>query len=231
MSGINSNTQLMLQLNNSAVDTSQNAQTITNNNVTFLNVAPKYAGTYYGVFNGISSYLTAPDQSYLNFGGGNFAIDTYINVTAFPSNNSYTMVASKFDAGQANGFFLTLFNNAGVQSVYAYSVLNSQVYAIPSPAGATWYHLAWVRSGNNWTIYWNGSSLGTLSQSGSIGTNTAAFCVGARNQGGAFDLFFNGQMQGFRVNNNAVWTSDFTPPSVPYSQDLLGSSGLSLLGV
>jgi len=84
----------------------------------------------------------------------------------------------------------------------------------------TWYHVAFVRSGNSWYIFLNGVSqsltLGGGSFSNSQPDVAAELQIGPR----ASARYLNGWLDEFRVSNGvARWTSNFAPPTARYDRD------------
>jgi hypothetical protein len=73
----------------------------------------------------------------------------------------------------------------------------------------TWYHLALVRNGSSaWTIYLNGTSVGTFNFSNTTGSELV---LGRKEVN---SIFFNGHISNFRyVKGAAVYTANFTPPT------------------
>ena len=80
-----------------------------------------------------------------------------------------------------------------------------------------WTHWAFVRSGTNFRTYkngvkyWEGTGDGPISHS-----SDSKFSVGHYKEGST-KLYFQGYIQEFRVSNVARWTSDFEPPTEPYT--------------
>ena len=87
----------------------------------------------------------------------------------------------------------------------------------------TWYHLAVVRNGTTtWTVYLNGSSIGTFSFSDTTSTDLSL----GRKSATGYDEFFIGNISNFRyVKGTAVYTANFTPPTAA----LTAISGTQLL--
>lgn len=87
----------------------------------------------------------------------------------------------------------------------------------------TWYHLAVVRNGATaWTVYLNGSSIGTFSFSSTTSTDLSL----GRKSAVGYDEFFIGNISNFRyVKGTAVYTANFTPPTAA----LTAISGTQLL--
>jgi len=75
-----------------------------------------------------------------------------------------------------------------------------------------WYHLAIVRNGStNWTVYLNGTSIGTFSDSRNLSSTDLYLGV----YGGNANDWFRGYMSNFRYTRAAVYTSNFTVPTSP----------------
>ena len=95
------------------------------------------------------------------------------------------------------------------------------------PAGSvgdisgTWTHLAIVRNGSNLSMYKNGTSIsstdGTAGNGGaSMASVTSLVSIGARSNGTYYPFY--GYIDELRITKGvARWTSNFTPPTVPYS--------------
>jgi Concanavalin A-like lectin/glucanases superfamily len=77
----------------------------------------------------------------------------------------------------------------------------------------TWYHVAVVRNGTtNWTVYLNGTSIGTFTSSNNL---TSTYLSIAQNNPTNNNSPFTGHISNVRVTNSAVYTSNFTPSTVP----------------
>lgn len=75
---------------------------------------------------------------------------------------------------------------------------------------ATWYHIALVRSGSTFTVYKDGTSVITDTNSASIGHNSD-YGVGGIAYSSSTCL--DGNVEGVRLSKYARYTSNFTPPS------------------
>ena len=76
----------------------------------------------------------------------------------------------------------------------------------------TWYHVAFVRNGNDWALYLNGTAENTRTVSGSItSSSNGALDIGRRFNGA---YFVDGYMDDLRITKGlARYTSNFTPPT------------------
>jgi len=72
--GIDTNTKLLLHLDNNITDSSGAPHTVTNNNVTF-DAGVKVFGTHSALLNGTTAYLTVPDHADFDFSGGIFTVE------------------------------------------------------------------------------------------------------------------------------------------------------------
>jgi len=111
--------------------------------------------------------------------------------------------------------FISLATATSYWQVYAYQGkltvrINSSnaVYGqdTASLSNSTWYHIAFVREGNNFTLYKDGTSVVTDTYSGSIG-NHISYGVGGPS------TRMQGNVEGVRLSKYARYTSNFTPPS------------------
>ena len=158
-----------------------------------------------GYFDGSGDYLQGPTNAAFTMGTGDFTIELwYYPIVDYVSGNVYL-----YDLG-SNGTRIQIFNN----NVYFTPVAGSGITGTTGQgvlAGA-WYHIACVRAGSTITMYLNGSSIGSATNTSNL-TDTACR-IGA--YGGGASNFFNGYMANFRiVKGTAVYTANFTPPTAP----------------
>ena len=82
----------------------------------------------------------------------------------------------------------------------------------------TWYHVAMVRNGTNFTLYLNGSSIGTYTESYDYtdgGSETRTLSVGRQHNTGS-GRQFDGLISNARITiGQALYTSSFTPTTSP----------------
>lgn len=88
-------------------------------------------------------------------------------------------------------------------------VVGSTVVSGITLTANAWQHIAIVRSGNTWTVYVNGVSAGS-------GTNSSSFDCTVSGIGGSVSgiNYFNGYVDELRITRGvARYTANFTPPS------------------
>ena len=165
--------------------------------------------SYSNYFTG-GSLLAVADNANLDFGSNNFTVEcwayhtssaesTLLNKTA--TNN--TFAAFEFYGGLTTSVYIT-FND----SSWGVSISGSITVTIN-----TWNHYALTRSGNIFTLWVNGVSAGTATNSGTIPDNSTTFNIGAFANGSSP---FTGYISNVRVvKGTALYTSTFTPSTTP----------------
>lgn len=160
-----------------------------------------------------SCYQTDVGSDYNSFTGavnavrftGDFTIEGWIYPTTNAGDTSLYVVSDgtnylAFNHNSSNNNYNIYLNSSSPTSSPASGInLNS------------WNHVALVRSGSTVTVYTNGVSKGTITNSATLGFASPTI---ARNGGGVGGV--GRYMSNIRiVNGSAVYTGNFTPPSVP----------------
>jgi len=199
--------------NNTFLDSSTNAFTITRNGNTTQGSFSPYGSNWSNNFNGSTGYLAAPSSSAFNVSSNNVTAEAWIYLTAFTTGGSpfISTIWSLDSSGSQNTF-------AYVYSSGAIAVGINGVNEIASSTGVislnTWYHTAVVRNGSTTTIYVNGVSVASNTTSVWANTGSRPFLVGSTSQ--SANYYFNGYISNVRfVNGTAVYTTAFTPPTTP----------------
>ena len=201
-------TKLLLHLDNNVND--ESGKSVTNNGVTFSSSTKKFG--YSGVFNGSSS-LQIPDNDDFAFGSGDFTIDFWFNSTNINAQQSlyhqfltgYQEIWISLDSGYLECRFL---NNIGTNLGY---VLTSGLQS------NTWYHVAYVRTGNVFILFINGINVSQITSAFTMDNYTTDVYIGRRSNG---IQGFTGYIDEFRVSKGiARWTSNFSPESSAYTVD------------
>ena len=218
--GNDNDTELLLPLNDNVTDISQNALPVTNTAVTFANTTPVFPGTYYGVFNGTSATLSIANSTSFTFGTGDFTEDLWINPSSL-ANNAYVFLQGYL----FSQMFLLINTNGSIEWKYTNSA-STTLADYSTPAGSivanVWQHIAIVRNGSNFYIFVNGVSK-ALTVNTAIGTNNLSdtgitFVISAYGGG----VYYKGNMSEVRISKGiARWTSNFTPPPLTYSNNIV----------
>lgn len=226
--------------NNTFIDSSSNAFSITRNGSTtqgsvnpFGSVAP-YTTTVGGgsaYFNGTTDYLTIPANTAFSYTTGDFTWECWIYPLAYGAAGSvffdfFSNTSGSYIIGQCQ---LYISSTGLVQFFYANTINTGlNISSVASVTLNAWSHIAVVRSGSstgNLKLYVNGALAAT--SAGAVTQNlgsTGAGSIGKQTSGTPY--YYNGYVSNVRiVKGTAVYTSAFTPPTAP----LTSISGTSLL--
>jgi len=184
-----------------------------------ISTAQSRFGGASGVFNGNGAYLSTPDSVDWAFGAGDFTIDFWVRFNAIPTVGNYMQLYIQRETDGANEHSFSFYNDGvyGQWRVYV-EVSGSLLLNIGRPSHGivlgTWYHIAYVRSGNNLRIFENGVQCGTDISFSSAMPDAAIQLEIGRNPYSGGVRYFNGWLDEFRVSKGvARWTSNFTPPT------------------
>ena len=181
-------------------------------NTTASNTQRKFTGSSAIYLDGSGDYITYPGSDFDVF-PEDFTIEWWqywaSNVIGYGTiyDNNYTtspnLLIQTNDPGNVNQYKVFM---AGISTIF-----------IESSAASTgqWYHYALVRNGSTITMYRNGTSTGSVTLSGSIGSSTGTKGIGAASNGN-FPMP-ESYIQDFRITNGlARYTANFTPPTVEF---------------
>jgi hypothetical protein len=163
-------------------------------------------------FDGTGDYLIIADNAALRMDSGNFTIEFWIN---FSSIASYQTIFSKGYIGSGD-LLIQTGNGNGRLLIYASG--SAVITESGTAAVGEWVHYALVRNNTTLTLYRNGVSSGSASNSTNF-NGTVQLIIGAANAGGAGSLGqypITGYIADVRViKGTAVYTATFTPPTAP----------------
>ena len=169
------------------------------------------------LFDGTGDYLSVSDTAGFNLGSNNFTISLFFKLNATGIFQAF--IAQRQTSGFNQAF--TLFHGTGGSITFGISTNGSsyQTAANVSYSSDTTniHHMAVVRNGNNMLVGIDGvfGSPGNVTGL-SINNSTAPLTIGADIQGdGSYANMYIDDL--FIVNGVALWTSNFTPPTTPFS--------------
>jgi hypothetical protein len=143
-----------------------------------------------------------------NFGTGNFTIEGWYNLANF-NNASAGGNPGLIGYGTANWLLVI---PGGAYNFYVGGSVIASSSAVASIN--VWNHFAIVRSGTTFTIYHNGTSVGTGTSSASVSIGSSGLTVGSNGPSGIGSV--TGYMTNVRVVKGvAVYTGNFTVPVSP----------------
>ena len=199
------------------IDNSPSVKTVTSNNGAAISSLQSKFGNRSGLFDGVDDYLSISGNTVCNFGSSNFTVECWVRLNAMPTSDAWpTNYSSHFvvitagtpNLGDGIGFII------GQTKLIVHSNDSQLPNATHGMTTNTWYHIAYVRSGNNLYFFVNGSQVGTTQTlTGAVGTGATTY-IGCETGQGAF---FNGYMDELRVTKGiARYTSNFTEPSAEF---------------
>ena len=168
--------------------------------------ADSVGGSVY--FDGTDDRLTAAASTDFGF-DGDFTVESWIYYTG---GNGYVFFwVNTSGSGDYLGYGL----NTGTLNPWLWNganVLTTSTDVIPN----TWQHHAVVRNGTTLTIYLDGKSIGSTTDSTTFGAGSQPFYIGWN--GGNDTQNTTGYISDLKVvKGTAVYTSNFTPPTAPLS--------------
>jgi len=172
-------------------------------------------------FDGLGDYLILPDSDDWCFGSGDFTIDCWVRFASV-SAADYFLVSQYGTATYRNfGIELYLGGNT-VNFIYSVDGNTAKIANFPwvGAAANTWYHLAFVRSGNSLKFYLNGTQTGSIADVSGVNLFNpgSPLSIGCNPDG--LGNYFNGWIDEIRISKGiARWTTNFIPPVSPYVLD------------
>lgn len=194
-------------------DSSPSNLTVTAYGNAEISTAESKFGGASGYFDGNASYASVPDGSAVQFGGGDFTLEFW----CYP-----------FDSSALNGAYCK--RAGGGTAQFAVFVYLGSTYIVATSSGSSWdiqnaggnasvpsnawSHIAFVRYGNEWTVYVNGAVSQQWTSSSSLYDGGSPASIGSGQDVGQH---FDGYIDEFRiVKGTAVYTAPFTPPSAAF---------------
>jgi hypothetical protein len=171
---------------------------------------------YAGYFDGSASYLTTTSTEPFNYSG-----DLTIEMWFFPQSSlsqNGSLISkrgSMTDVGGIEIVFAT--TNGTIYKPILYVSYNNSSWAINTNSTINcntgqWNHIAVTRSGNQWKLFVNGVVGVDQTAAGTFVANAAAFTIGAGAANGEQKIK-DAYISNLRiVKNQALYTSNFTPP-------------------
>jgi hypothetical protein len=205
-SSVVANTKLLLSTTNAGIiDNAMMNNLETVGNAQISTAVSKFGGGSMA-FDGSGDWLVAPSNAMFNMGTGNFTIECW----AYPQTQVQTYPALFNLTGTAD---LSVAYNHGDGTANSFSMLTGGTRTSASVTSSVnaWYHIAIVRNGTTVTLYIDGTSRATTTNSSTLGGTTCTIGV----YGTAFGTTaFKGYIDDLRITNGyARYTSNFTPPT------------------
>lgn len=199
-------------------DSSRSPKTVTANGNAQISTAQSKFGGSSGYMDGSGDYLSIAHNTALAFSASDFTLETWFYPVTLTANPVLWVhrpaLAAKgiLWAVNPDGTVLLL---AGDSNTTSWNINQSSSGAGALVTTGSEHHLALVRSGSNWTIYLNGSSIMTVSSSFTLDDSGGTILIGKSDAGTT--NWIDGYIDDFRVTKGvARYTANFTPPTAPF---------------
>ncbi len=194
-------------------DSSPSSKTVTSNNGAQVSTAQKEFGTGSCLLDGINQYLSIPDSSDWDFETANFTIDCWVRLNSITGEQA--IAGQLQDANNSWWFGYKASTSSWTFQVSTGASTTILLQASDTPSTGIFMHIALVRNGNTFTIYKNGISIGTTSDSDPIIDFSAELWIGR--SANTPTLYFDGWIDEVRISKGvARWLGNFTPPGKSY---------------
>lgn len=213
--GNDANTVLLLHLDNDFSDSSDSGHSVSANGDAQISTAEKKFGAGSAYFDGDGDYLSIPDSPDFDIGRNDFTIDFWVNLNTV-SGTQY--IYDQRDT--VNDYLLIMHYPNGWYLASEQWGLDSY-YALEGSIGTSineWHHMAFVRGGNNFYIFRDGSLIAqSTDTSSNVPIDLSSTVQIGCTDGGINCL--NGSIDELRVSKGiARWTSNFDPPTSGYGE-------------
>ena len=229
--GIDSDTKLLIHFDGAdgaTIYTAETGQTVTFSLDAQLDTAQKEFGTASLLLDGVGDTVSVPDSDDWYYAQAPFTVDFWVRFNDVTGNQEFW--AQKVDGNHS----IECYFDGTADKIYFYDYSDGFVvyFTCPfNPSVDTWYHIAFVRvntdnAATGWRIFVDGSSQ-TLTLAGGAWNATltdyaSTLSIGSNDAGGNF---LDGWIDEFRVSKGvARWSSNFTPPTSPYSLPLVANA-------
>lgn len=215
---------LAMHMDNTGL-TDVKGNTVTLNGGAARSSAQSKFGGYSAYLDGNGDYLSLADSAGLTLGGGDFTIEGFIRLAAWPSlySSDYYCALLAKDASGSREFSVQLVGTATSYATLRFvgfsdNTTSTTVDGSISLSLNTWYHLAVVRSGNTVYLFLDGALLnaGGTAFSRTLQNTSGALKVGGHLFDGTYLGYMNGYFDELRITKSAKWTAGFTVPTEAY---------------
>ena len=217
-----SGTTLLTKFQNAAIfDNSMKNDLETVGNAQISTSVKKF-GTGSMAFDGSGDWLVTPDTDALDFGSGNFTAEAWVYFNSL-ANEAMIMGQWSGDTGgttlswalmlsSGSSGYLRLITSSNGSSVLFDLSTSSTSFTLST---GQWYHIAAVRNGSTFTIYVDGTSRSSTTNSSALYNATNNFTIGAESNTQA--QYLNGYIDDLRITKGvARYTANFTPPTAAF---------------
>jgi len=196
-------------------DNSNDGRTVTVLGGAQIDTSQAKFGGAAGLFDGSGDYLNVTNTSALIDFASELTIECWIRT-------DLSQISTVFSTREATPEGINLYTLTGGEvEFFCYGTGGGTVATATTPTGTinanTWHHLAFTRNSSGvWTIWVDGTSEATDTETGTAAQGDTYFAIGRMNRS-ADNFFFDGWIDDFRITKGvARYTSNFTPPTAAF---------------
>jgi len=206
----NTNADLYLPMDNAGIfdKTSKHSLTLIGDTSTST-TQTKFADTAV-YFDGTGDVIRTDLNEIYNVGTNDFTVEFWVYPSSWTSSDWDTIFAT----GQGSNFGgLLIGKDTAEQFVIRQYGTATRVSTGTLPSVNTWTHVACVRSSGTSTIYYNGTSIASASDTSNYTTTTPHAHIG-NSDSTTYAHYFNGYVENLQFFRIAKYTANFTPPTI-----------------
>jgi hypothetical protein len=210
--GLDENTVLLVHMDGTDgsttfTDVSSYGHILTASN-TDIDTAQSKFGSGSMLSDGSSSKIDISNHSVFDFQANDWTVDLWVRFNSLSSTSTF------YDYSNHGGDYIFFeWKNTNLLQVYG-TTIGTLISEPWTPSLNTWYHIAYVRHGDNWMVFVDGIQKGTTKVNAVTITTKTLPVIGYNYSASPHH---DGWMDEFRISNIARWTSNFTPSDSPYS--------------
>ena len=161
-------------------------------------------GTTSMSFDGTGDTLNSPPSQVLSLGSGNWTIECWVRLNATGTETTIGQSKNYYTAG-FNGNFIFRVGTTNLWRSFDGQASQTTIDGTFSWSTGVWYHVAWVRNSGTVTVYRDGTSLGSVSDSKTLSDSANGIILGNS---------LNAYIDDLRITVGlARYTTTFTPPT------------------
>lgn len=182
------------------------------------------------VLDGTGDYVSIPHSDDWDLAAEDFTIEFHVRFNGDPGTGDHQFIAQWQTTGNETAWSVSFTNNI---MRFAYSTNGTDTVLVDeawNPAGDTWYHLAYVRTGGFFYHFVDGVQLGSeVAISNTIFDSDQPLLLGVITAPTTIQ-FLNGWLDNVRITKGfGRYTANFTPPTEQYPQHDSDFLNVSLL--
>jgi hypothetical protein len=171
-------------------------------------------GSASALFDGTGDYLTIPNATPLQLQTGDFTIELWVRLNSAAANIIITQHATGTGTYPWRIWFESATSKFGFNGFASNGTSSYSMQQTGTSTTGIWYHLAAVRTGNNFLFFVDGAAAGTSFLASNLFATTATIAFGASNNGIAA---LNGWLDDIRITKGvARYTGAFTAPTATF---------------